>query len=279
MTKILDGKVAAKTINQDLKKRVQKLQKQNITPCLAVILVGNDPASKIYVERKEAAAREIGIKTQTYTFEQTLSEEQLLNCIQELNQNSSIHGILVQFPLPKHIDEAKVVRMINVEKDVDAFHPMNVGYLVEGFPELTPCTPTGIMELLKMNQIDVSGKHCVVVGRSSIVGKPMSLLLLQNNATVTICHSKTQNLETLTKQADIIVLAIGKANYLQPNMIKDGVILIDVGMNRTNSGLVGDIDAKCYSKASWYTPVPGGVGPMTIAMLMKQTVEIAERGK
>lgn len=276
MTQILDGKKSAENIYYNLSQRIQNLKAKGIVPYLAVVLVGDDPASQIYVKRKEKIARQIGLLTKTYELSEKITENELLELIIRLNLNQKVHGILVQFPLPKHIDESKIVEKIIPDKDVDGFNPYNVGKLIEGKDYLAPCTPKGIMTLLDDYKINLEGKNCVVIGRSLTVGKPMSTLLLHQNATVTICHSKTKDINVFTRHADVIIVAVGIANFLKPEMIKSGAILVDVGINRTDKGIVGDVDPKCYSKASFYTPVPGGVGQMTIAMLMEQTVEIAE---
>lgn len=276
MDKILDGKKCSQAIYKQLIPRINHLKEQGINPSLSVILVGNNPASSVYVSNKEKKAQELGIDIQVIKLEDSITEQELVQIIQKLNTDNTIHGILVQSPLPKHIDAKKIIATISPNKDVDGFHPLNIGNLMENNLTLVPCTPYGIIELLKFYDIDISSKHCVVIGRSSIVGKPISTLLLHDDATVTICHSKTKNISNILKLADIIIVAVGQAYYLKDDMINENGVLIDVGMNRIASGLVGDIDPKCYEKAKCYTPVPGGVGPMTIAMLMQQVVSIAE---
>ena len=276
-TKLLDGKQCASIIHEQIIKDVQNLKKMNIIPYLAVILVGSDKASQVYVNRKEKLAKRLGIATKTYYFSSDVDENIVLQLIDELNNDKSVHGILVQMPLPKHLQENKIIEAISPDKDVDGFHPLNIGKLSENEAQFLPCTPYGIMTLLEKNQCDISGKNCVVIGRSAIVGKPLATLLLQQNATVTICHSQTKNLKQYTKMADYIFVSIGQAHFLTEDMIQDDVVLIDVGINREHGKIVGDIDPSCYQKAKRYTPVPGGVGPMTLAMLMKQTIEIAQR--
>lgn len=260
---------------------VDKLIKSGIVPGLAVIIVGNDPASRIYVNSKKRDCEEVGIKSFEYSLPEETGEEELLGLIDALNQDSAVDGILVQLPLPKHLDEAKVIRRINSEKDVDAFHPFNVGELMIGRPVFAPCTPAGVMELIKDAGLDVAGKNCVVVGRSNIVGKPMAMLMLHDNATVTICHSKTKDLKAVCKEADILIAAIGRANFITDDYVKEGAIVIDVGMNRNAEGKVtGDVDFPSINKkASAITPVPGGVGPMTRAMLLKNTIRACNMHK
>lgn len=279
--KLLDGKDLAARMKKDMLKEVEELTKAGIFPGLAVVIVGNDPASRIYVNSKKRDCEEVGIKSFEYSLPEQTSEEELLGLIDALNQDPAVDGILVQLPLPKHLDEAKVIRRINSEKDVDAFHPYNVGELMIGRPVFAPCTPAGVMELIKDAGLDVAGKNCVVVGRSNIVGKPMAMLMLQDNATVTICHSKTKDLKAVCKEADILIAAIGRANYITADYVKEGAIVIDVGMNRNSEGKVtGDVDfpAIC-EKASAITPVPGGVGPMTRAMLLKNTIKACNMHK
>ena len=275
---LLDGKKYAQKVRLDLTQKVAELRKKAILPCLVVILVGEDPASQVYVRNKKRAANEIGIKTIDYTLPATTSEAELMTLVEKCNQDSSVHGILVQLPLPKHIDEEKITRAISPQKDVDGFHPVNMGHLFMNEPYSLPCTPRGIMELMHEYQIDVAGKEVVIVGRSNIVGRPMAALLLNDDATVTVTHSKTKNLKDVVKRADIVIVAIGRAEFITADYIKQGAVVIDVGMNRLTSGkLVGDVDFATVSQvASYLTPVPGGVGPMTIAMLMKQTVEFAQ---
>lgn len=281
MSQLIDGKQIAKDIKDELKKEIQQLKNSNIEPTLAVILVGEDPASQIYVSNKKKACAYVGIRSLSYELPGDVTEEELLGVIEELNQREDVHGILVQLPLPAQIEEEKILMAIQPEKDVDGFHPINVGALSIGKEGFQPCTAAGIIELLKRSQITIEGKHCVVVGRSNIVGKPVSLLLLQENGTVTICHSKTKNLKDICRQADILVAAVGKANMITSDMVKDGAVLIDVGVNRLENGKVcGDIDYEnCKEKASAITPVPGGVGPMTIAMLLYNCIQSAKNGE
>lgn len=274
---IIDGKAISKKIREEIKLEVDRLKKSGIIPGLAVIIVGDDKASRIYVNNKKKACQEVGIYSEEYALPEETTQNELLSLIQKLNGNSNIHGILVQLPLPLHIDEKVVIEMINPDKDVDAFHKTNLGRIMLNEYKFLPCTPAGIMKMLFESGIDVSGKVCVVVGRSNIVGKPMSLLLLHENGTVITCHSKTRNLAQITKMADILVVAIGKANFITGDMIKKGAVVIDVGMNRDENGkLCGDVDFESVSKfASHITPVPGGVGPMTITMLLQNTVAAA----
>ncbi|MED0659209.1 MULTISPECIES: bifunctional methylenetetrahydrofolate dehydrogenase/methenyltetrahydrofolate cyclohydrolase FolD [Bacillus] len=277
--KLIDGKAAAKEIREEIKKEVDELKAQGVVPGLAVILVGDDPASHTYVRNKEKGCKEVGIHSEIYKYPAAISEAELLDKIRELNEDKRIHGILVQLPLPGHISESKVIDTISPEKDVDGFHPVNVGKMVIGKEGFLPCTPYGIMKLLEREQIDLQGKRAVVIGRSNIVGKPAGLLLLQRNATVTYCHSKTEDLSYHTKQADIIIAAVGKAKFLKAEDVKEGAVIVDVGMNRDENGkLCGDVDFESVrEKASFITPVPGGVGPMTITMLLYNTVQSAKR--
>lgn len=277
MAQLLKGKEVSARIKAELKTEVEKLKEQGITAGLAVIIVGEDPASQVYVRNKERACEECGIYSEKYALPDTTSQEELLELINTLNNKDSISGILVQLPVPKHIDEETIINAISPQKDVDAFHPVNVGKIMVGNYDFVPCTPAGVMELIKESGIDVSGKECVVVGRSNIVGKPQAMLLLHQNGTVTICHSKTKNLIEKTKQADILVAAVGIPNFIKGDMIKDGAVVIDVGINRMEDGkLCGDVEFDSAEKvAGAITPVPGGVGPMTIAMLMKNTVKAA----
>ena len=274
MNQIIDGKKISNEIKNEIKQEVSKLKEKGIEPTLAVVLVGEDPASKIYVSNKKKACEYVGIRSLSYLLPKETTEEELLSLVQTLNNREDIHGILVQLPLPSHIQEEKVIMSIDPKKDVDGFHPINVGALSIGKKAFLPCTPAGIIELLKRSDISIEGKHCVVIGRSNIVGKPISMLLLRENGTVTVCHSKTVNLKELCQQGDIIVAAIGKANFITADMIKPGAVLIDVGINRLENGkLCGDIDFNdCKDKVSAITPVPGGVGPMTIAMLLYNCV-------
>lgn len=277
MAKILSGKVVSERIKEELKEEVKKLNSQGIFPGLAVVIVGDDPASRVYVNSKKKACEEIGIYSEEYALPKETSEEELLSLIEKLNVSKKVCGILVQLPLPKHINEETIINAISPKKDVDAFHPANVGKIMIGNYDFLPCTPAGVMELIKESGIDVSGKECVIVGRSNIVGKPQAMLLLHANGTVTICHSRTKDLAEKTKNADILVAAVGIPNFITGDMIKEGAVVIDVGINRLeNKKLVGDVDFESAEKiASAITPVPGGVGPMTIAMLMKNTLKAA----
>lgn len=275
---LIDGKAISAKVKEEVKNEAVQLTEKGVVPCLAVILVGDDKASQTYVNSKEKACKACGIRSLKYTLEANTSESALIDLIQSLNENDEVDGILVQLPLPKHIDENKILEKISCEKDVDGFHAVNVGRLVSGLDGFVPCTPCGIMRLFKEYGIEVSGKNAVVIGRSNIVGKPMANLLLNANATVTVTHSKTQNLAKITKDADIIVVAIGKPNFLKADMVKNGTVVIDVGINRLeNNKLVGDVDFEnVANKCSFITPVPGGVGPMTIAMLLKNTIKSAK---
>lgn len=275
---LIDGKAISAKVKEEVKNEAAQLTEKGVVPCLAVILVGDDKASQTYVNSKEKACKACGIRSLKYTLEANTGESALIDLIQSLNENDEVDGILVQLPLPKHIDENKILEKISCEKDVDGFHAINVGRLVSGLDGFVPCTPCGIMRLFKEYGIEVSGKNAVVIGRSNIVGKPMANLLLNANATVTVTHSKTQNLAKITKDADIIVVAIGKPNFLKADMVKNGAVVIDVGINRLeNNKLVGDVDFEnVANKCSFITPVPGGVGPMTIAMLLKNTIKSAK---
>ena len=278
MVKIIDGKELAKTTTDNLKFEIENLKKKGIVPALVVIVVGEDQASQIYVKNKHRVAESIGIKSIITKLPSSTSESDLLALINEYNENPDVHGILVQLPLPKQINEKKITESIRPEKDVDGFHPVNIGRLVMNDPLAIPCTPMGIMRMFTAYDIDVEGKNAVVVGRSNIVGKPMAALLLNANATVTVTHSHTQNLSEITKQADILVVAIGQANFVKKADVKQGAVVIDVGMNRLDSGkLAGDVDKDVSDVAGYLTPVPKGVGPMTIAMLMEQTIELTKR--
>lgn len=281
MAQIIDGKKISKELKDELKEKVAKYKEEGVEITLAVIQVGNDKASSVYVGNKKKACEYIGIKSLSYELEESTTEEELLNLIKELNNRKDVNGILVQLPLPKHINEDKVIETIDAKKDVDGFHPMSVGALSIGKKGFISCTPYGIIELLKRSNIDIDGKECVVIGRSNIVGKPMSMLLLHKNGTVTICHSRTQNLAEKTKKADILVAAVGIPNFIKGDMIKEGAVVIDVGINRiAPKKLVGDVEFESAEKvAGAITPVPGGVGPMTIAMLMKNTLKAAEINK
>lgn len=278
MTKIIDGKVISAQIKDELKAKVAELKEKDITVTLAVIQVGNDPASSVYVGNKKKACEYVGIQSLAYELEESTPQEKLLDLICELNQRSDVNGILVQLPLPKHIDEDLVIQTIDPKKDVDGFHPQSVGALSIGQKGFISCTPAGIIELLKRSQIEIEGKECVIIGRSNIVGKPMALLLLRENGTVTICHSRTKNLKEVAKRADILVVALGRPKFVTKDYVKEGAVVIDVGINRDENGkLCGDVDyADVFDTASAITPVPGGVGPMTIAMLMHNCVASVE---
>ena len=277
MAKIISGKDVSERIKDELAKEVETLKEQGIFPGLAVIIVGDDPASRVYVNNKKKACERLGIYSEEYALSADTSEEKLLGLIDELNRKDYISGILVQLPLPKHINEKNVIERIDPKKDVDAFHPVNVGKIMTGDYDFVPCTPAGIMELIKESEVSVCGRECVVVGRSNIVGKPMAMLLLHQNGTVTVCHSRTKDLKEKTKNADVLVVAVGKPNFVTGDMVKEGAVVIDVGINRiAEKKLVGDVDFETAEKvAGAITPVPGGVGPMTIAMLMKNTVKAA----
>ncbi|MGG3574822.1 bifunctional methylenetetrahydrofolate dehydrogenase/methenyltetrahydrofolate cyclohydrolase FolD [Bacillus gobiensis] len=275
---IIDGKEAAKEMRQQLAEEVSRLKEKGVTPGLVVILIGDDPASLSYVRGKKKAAETMGIHFKLDHLEDTIEEDKLLSLIDQYNQDDSFHGILVQLPLPKHISEKAVIERISTEKDVDGFHPLNIGKMLLGEETFLPCTPAGIVELLKKTNTDLSGKEVVVIGRSNIVGKPVGQLLLNENATVTYCHSRTKDIGAHTRKADILIVAVGKAHFLTADQIKEGAIVIDVGVNRLDSGkLVGDVDFEAAKeKASYITPVPGGVGPMTITMLAHNTVKSAK---
>ncbi len=274
----IDGKSVSAKVKEEVAAEVEVLKKQGVCPGLAVVIVGDDPASRIYVNNKKKACQATGIYSEEYALPATTTQEELLALVETLNEKKDIHGILVQSPLPKGLDEGAVVEAIDPKKDVDAFHAYNVGKIMIGDYHFLPCTPAGIMELLKAYQIEVEGKRCVVIGRSNIVGKPMAMLLLHQNGTVTVCHSRTKNLPEVTGQADILVSAVGKAHFVTADMVKPGAVVIDVGMNRDeNNKLCGDVDFDAVEPvASYITPVPGGVGPMTIAMLLKNTVTAAK---
>lgn len=276
---LLNGKELAQKLQQEMTQEVTELKKKGLQPGLAVILVGEDPASQVYVRNKERAANNIGMYSVVYRLPETTSEADLITKIEELNHDDKVHGILVQLPLPKHINEDLVLDTIDPAKDVDGFHPMNLGNLFAGKPTMIPCTPAGIMELIKLSGMDLAGKNAVIIGRSNIVGKPMAHLLLQANATVTICHSKTKDLPKVAKQADVLVVAIGRANFVTADFVKEGAVVIDVGINRDeNNKLTGDVKFdEVAPLTSFITPVPGGVGPMTITMLMRQTIDAAKR--
>ena len=274
MATILDGKALSAQCKETIRKEVEELAAKGCRPGMAVVLVGENPASKVYVRNKEKDCQECGIYSAMYHLPEETSEKELLVLLDTLNHDASIHGILVQLPLPKQINSQRVIEAIDPQKDVDAFHPTNVGYLTQGMPRFAPCTPAGIVKLMEAYKIDPAGKHCVVIGRSNIVGKPMALLLLQKNGTVTICHSGTKDLKAQTLQADILISAVGKTGFVTEDMVKDGAVVIDVAMNRNAEGkLCGDVDYAAVSqKASAITPVPGGVGPMTRVMLLENTL-------
>ena len=278
MYKLIDGKVISAAVKERVKNEVAALKEQGITTGLAVIIVGEDPASKVYVNNKKKACEALGIISEEYALPENTTQEELLSLIDTLNKKESINGILCQLPLPKHLDEAAVINAISADKDVDAFHPVNVGKIMQGDYDFVPCTPAGIMEMLDYEGIEIAGKTCVVIGRSNIVGKPMAMLLLHKNGTVTICHSKTQNLKEVCKNADILVAAVGRPNFVTNDMVKEGAVVIDVGINRVDGKLVGDVNFNdVCEKTSYITPVPGGVGPMTIAMLMQNTLTAAKK--
>ena len=275
MANLIDGKKISQDIKDELKAKVEKLKSEGTVCSLAVIQVGNDPASSVYVNNKKKACAYIGIESVAYELPEETTEAELLGIIEKLNNDSKINGILCQLPLPKHIDEDKVINAISPKKDVDGFHPQSVGSLVIGQPGFVSCTPAGIIELLKRSNVEIEGKHCVVIGRSNIVGKPMALLMLRENATVTVCHSRTKDIKSICKQADILIVAVGKKEFVTADFVKEGGVVIDVGIHRDeNNKLKGDVlFDEVKDVASYITPVPGGVGPMTIAMLMNNCVE------
>jgi methylenetetrahydrofolate dehydrogenase (NADP+)/methenyltetrahydrofolate cyclohydrolase len=279
--RILDGKSLAASIRAELKHRVAALVQRGVKPGLAVILAGDDAASRVYVRNKTLAAGEIGVHSELHEFKQDVAESALLQRIDSLNRNPAVHGILVQLPLPGHIDGARILEAITPAKDVDGFHDVNLGALLAGRPGVVPCTPAGVMRLLEKSEIPIAGRHAVVIGRSNIVGKPLALLLLQKDATVSICHSKTPRLGAITKQADILVAAVGRTKLVSAEMVKPGACVVDVGVNRLPDGrLAGDVDFEAVREiAGWITPVPGGVGPMTIAMLLENCLRAASREK
>ncbi len=281
MSQRMDGKAVAAFLRENMKTEARTRRAEGIVPTLAVVMVGDNPASAVYVRNKQKAAADVGIESRQVTLPALAREEELLALIDRLNADETVHGILVQLPLPSHIDEAAVIFRIAPEKDVDAFHPQTVGRLVAGDPTFLPCTPAGVTELLKYYHVQTAGKHCVIVGRSNIVGKPMFHLMLAADATVTVCHSKTEHLSDYTKDADILIAAVGRPKFIGADMVKEGAVVIDVGINRTEDGkLCGDVDYDAVSeKASLITPVPGGVGPMTVAMLLKNTLRAAEYTK
>ena len=275
---IIDGKAVAKSVRERVAGETAELKKKGVTPGLAVIIVGEDPASQVYVRNKEKACEEVGFFSEKFALPESTTQEELNALVKELNERDDINGILCQLPLPKHLDDKEVINLINPIKDVDAFHPVNVGAIMIGDYNFLPCTPAGVMELIHSTGVDVCGKKAVVIGRSNIVGKPMAMLLLHENATVEITHSRTQNLAEVTAGADILVAAIGKAKFVTADMVKEGAVVIDVGMNRDENGkLCGDVDFEAVTdKCSYITPVPGGVGPMTIAMLMNNVIKAAK---
>ncbi len=279
--KLIDGKIISAYVKEQVAKEVEEVKAKGVEPCLAVIIVGDDFASRTYVNNKKKSCAEVGIKSLEYALPAETTQEELLALVEKLNADESVNGILCQLPIPKHIDEKVILNAISPEKDVDAFHPVNAGHIMIGDGVLKPCTPAGIMEMLKYEGIDVAGKNCVVIGRSNIVGKPMAMLLLQASGTVTVCHSKTQNLAEITRNADILVAAVGKAKFVTADMVKDGAVVIDVGMNRDENGKrCGDVDFEAVKeKASHITPVPGGVGLMTVAVLMQNTLVAAKNQK
>ena len=275
---IIDGKAVSRAVREQVAAETAQLKEKGIVPGLAVIIVGEDPASQVYVNNKEKACAEVGFYSEKFALPESTTQQELNALVEELNARKDINGILCQLPLPAHLNDKEVINLIIPEKDVDAFHPVNVGAIMIGDYNFLPCTPAGVMELIHSTGVDISGKKAVVIGRSNIVGKPMAMLLLHENATVEITHSKTKNLSEITSQADILVAAIGKAKFVTADMIKEGAVVIDVGMNRDENGkLCGDVDfASAADKCSFITPVPGGVGPMTISMLMKNTLTAAK---
>ena len=277
MAVVIDGKQVAQSYRLKLKEEVARLKEQRIQPKLTVILIGEDPASQSYVRGKEKAAQEIGMKSDLIRLPEETGESELLHLIERLNADASVHGILVQLPLPKHIDESKVIFAIAPEKDVDGFHPVSVGKMMIGEPTFLPCTPNGILHLVKEMNVPIAGRHVVVVGRSQIVGKPVGMLFLNESATVTYCHSKTADLGAMTRQADILIVAVGVPKLITADMVKPDAVVIDVGVNRVDGKLVGDVEFEAVKDvASMITPVPGGVGPMTITMLLHNTIEAAK---
>ncbi|HEO4458627.1 TPA: bifunctional methylenetetrahydrofolate dehydrogenase/methenyltetrahydrofolate cyclohydrolase [Streptococcus agalactiae] len=280
MTELIDGKALSQKMQAELGRKVERLKEQHgIIPGLAVILVGDNPASQVYVRNKERSALEAGFKSETLRLSESISQEELIDIIHQYNEDKSIHGILVQLPLPQHINDKKIILAIDPKKDVDGFHPMNTGHLWSGRPMMVPCTPAGIMEMFREYHVDLEGKHAVIIGRSNIVGKPMAQLLLDKNATVTLTHSRTRNLSEVTKEADILIVAIGQGHFVTKDFVKEGAVVIDVGMNRDENGkLIGDVVFEQVAEvASMITPVPGGIGPMTITMLLEQTYQAALR--
>ncbi|MCR4644803.1 MAG: bifunctional methylenetetrahydrofolate dehydrogenase/methenyltetrahydrofolate cyclohydrolase FolD [Oscillospiraceae bacterium] len=279
MAKLIDGKAISARIKEEVRQETAAfMEKYGIQPSLAVVIVGNDPASRVYVNNKKKACELMGFKSIEYALPEDTTQEELIALVKKMNVDPAINGILVQLPVPKHINDMAIIKSINPKKDVDAFHPENVGRIMIGEYKFLPCTPAGAIELLDSTGVDVAGKNCVVIGRSNIVGKPMAMLLLHRNGTVTICHSRTKDLTAITREADILVAAVGKPNFVTGDMVKEGAVVIDVGINRLETGkLCGDVNfAEVEPKASFITPVPGGVGPMTIAMLMRNTLTAAK---
>lgn len=278
MNNIIDGKAVSAAVKERVANEVKALKEKGVTVGLAVIIVGEDPASQVYVRNKERACEQCFMYSEKIELPESTGQAELLEIIEKLNNRRDINGILCQLPLPRHIDEKAVIDAISPEKDVDAFHPQNVGKIMIGDYDFLPCTPAGVMELLRAKDIEICGKHAVIIGRSNIVGKPMSMLMLHNNATVTVCHSKTKNLKEICQKADIIIAAVGRPKFVTADMVKTGATVIDVGINRTDEGLCGDVDFEAVKeKAEAITPVPGGVGPMTIAMLMQNTLTAAKK--
>ncbi len=276
--RILDGKVISQELREDIARRAAALTARGVTPGLAVILVGEDPASQIYVRNKGVACEQAGIRSVTLRLPETTMQEELERAIRALNADQSIHGILVQLPLPRHLDEAAALAVIAPEKDVDGFHVLNAGRLLNGLPGVVACTPQGALEMIRRTGVPLEGKEAVVIGRSNIVGKPMAMLLLRENCTVTVCHSRTADLAAHTRRADVLVCAVGKARFVTADMVKPGAVVIDVGINRVDGKVVGDVDFDAVREvAGWITPVPGGVGKMTITMLLRNTLDAAER--
>lgn len=278
MSNIIDGKAVSAQVKERIRLETEQLKEKGIEVGLAVVIVGDDPASKVYVRNKKKACETVGFNSYEYALPAETTEEELLDLVQKLNNDEKVNGILVQLPLPKHLDDKVIINNIFPEKDVDAFHPVNVGKIMIGDYSFLPCTPAGVMELIASTGTEIAGKECVVIGRSNIVGKPQAMLLLHKSGTVTICHSKTKNLKEICQRADILVAAVGRAKMITSDYIKEGAVVIDVGMNRDENGkLCGDVDFEdCKDKASYITPVPGGVGPMTIAMLMQNTLTAAK---
>ena len=274
---MIDGRSVAKAFKEEVAARTQKMIESGVVPHLAVVLVGENPASQVYVRNKENACIKSGIRSTVIRMDENCTQQELEETVMNLNGDHSVHGILVQLPLPRHLDEAAVLRLIDPDKDVDGFHAMNSGRLMNGQPGFVPCTPLGVMKMLEAYNIPVRGKHAVVIGRSNIVGKPMAMLLLHADATVTICHSRTQNLAEITRQADILVAAVGKAGFVTPDMVKPGAVVVDVGINRVDGQIVGDVSTDVEQVAGYLTPVPGGVGQMTIALLLANTLDAAAR--